>query len=105
MSQDMKKPRGRTGASPKSDQLAGGSSHTVAQGRDGDQHAARPVKARPAVTEQGRLLLVVDCPYCGKFHLHAGGHVEEVITGVRRARCIGVDTKERHYDIQAVTGT
>jgi hypothetical protein len=45
-----------------------------------------PGTARQAGAEPQETLLV-DCPHCGKFHLHAGGNVDRVRLGERRARC------------------
>lgn len=87
------------------DQQAGGSGSVVslAQGSDAPQRPAPKLAARAVVTEQKTVLLVVDCPHCGKIHIHAGGQVEKVILGERRARCIGTPTDELRYDIQVVT--
>jgi hypothetical protein len=42
---------------------------------------ARRVGTEPQAT------LLVDCPHCGKLHLHGGGDVDRVRLGERRARC------------------
>jgi hypothetical protein len=36
-----------------------------------------------------RVLLVVDCPFCGHQHIHPGGWAGDVRLGERRARCVG----------------
>ncbi|MEU9789078.1 hypothetical protein AB0E27_00390 [Streptomyces sparsogenes] len=35
------------------------------------------------------LLLVVDCPFCDRQHIHPGGHVDAPRPCPRRSRCVG----------------
>lgn len=66
--------------------------------------AARAVlTSGPDMTDPYRrpvVLLVVDCPHCGRLHIHSGGHAEAVRYGERRARCAGRDTGDLRYDLQ-----
>lgn len=63
-----------------------------------DPDELRHATARIAVTfspdiadpqRRPKVLLVVDCPFCGYQHIHPGGWLGDVRLGERRARCVG----------------
>ncbi|MET8172819.1 hypothetical protein [Streptomyces clavifer] len=78
---------------PPPDTLFGHRAEAVARPRGLAPAAAQLIATRsPDTTDPEQrllLLLVVDCPYCDRRHIHPGGHLGAPRLCIRNSRCVG----------------